>query len=194
MNDSGTRGLSKLTEVAVKPKPIERQKVDTCLRVFCDETVAALTTHPSLSADEEVQDTAKFVRTITDMWTILNVRSLNKDIHHANPLKAVIKSPDDPRLDQLVKLADMFALMERKAKSKRTKHEFVMLGEFNNDPIERLFGQIRQGSGGTYFVSALSTLEKLDIMKAKLLLKLNAEDVLKLDTEDGHIARNAGTK
>ena len=116
----------------------------------------------------------------------------------------------------------MFALMGRKVKSKRTKqltmdtakslyhtlngivdlcrhllatgHEFVMLGEFNNDPIERLFGQIRQGSGGTYFVSALSTLEKLDIMKAKLLLKLNAEDVLKLDTEDGHYCSKCGYK
>ena len=32
----------------------------------------------------------------------------------------------------------------------------------------------------------LQILEKLDIMKAKLLLKLNAEDALKLNTEVGH--------
>ena len=156
------------------------------------------------------------------MWTILNVRSLNKDIRHANPLEAVIKCPDDPRLDHLLQLANTFALMGRKAKSKRSKqltmdtakslhhtlngmvelcrhllatgHDFVMLGEFNNDPIERLFGQIRQGSGGTYFVSALSTLEKLDIMKAKLLLKLNADDVLKLDTDAGHSCAKCGYK
>ena len=38
-------------------------------------------------------------------------------------------------------------------------------------------------SGGTYFVSALSTKNS---MKAKLLLKLNADDVLKLDTDAGH--------
>ena len=65
LNDSGTRGLSKLTEVAVMPKPIERQKVETCLRVFCDETVAALTTHPSVK--EEAQDTANFIRIVTDI-------------------------------------------------------------------------------------------------------------------------------
>ena len=42
--------------------------------------------------------------------------------------------------------------------------------------------------------SALSTLKKLDIMKAKLLRKLNAEDVLKLDTEDGHHCSKCGYK
>ena len=198
LNDSGTRGLSKLTEVAVKPKPIERQKVDTCLRVFCDETICALSSHPSVCANPEVKDTANFIRIVTGMWTILNVRSDFKDIKHNNPLEAVIKTPDDPRLDQLLQLAEMFQKMGRNLRHKRVKqltvdtakalhhtlnglvelcrhllatsHEYVMLGEFSNDPIERLFGKIRQGSGGTYFVSALSVLEKFDIMKAKLLL------------------------
>ena len=40
--NSCIRGLSKLTDVAVRPKPVERQRVSTCLRVFCDETHAAL--------------------------------------------------------------------------------------------------------------------------------------------------------
>ena len=40
--------MSKLTETAVYPKPIERQRVSTCLCVFCDETVVALETHPEL--------------------------------------------------------------------------------------------------------------------------------------------------
>ena len=31
--------MSKLNYVAANPKPIERQKVDTCLRVFCEETI-----------------------------------------------------------------------------------------------------------------------------------------------------------
>ena len=34
--------MSKLSEVSVYPKPIERQRVSTCLRVFCDRTVSAL--------------------------------------------------------------------------------------------------------------------------------------------------------
>ena len=30
---------SKLTEVAVNPKPVERQRVSPCLQVFCDNTI-----------------------------------------------------------------------------------------------------------------------------------------------------------
>ena len=41
-------GLSKLNEVSVRPKPIERQSVPTCQRVFCEETLAALRVHPGL--------------------------------------------------------------------------------------------------------------------------------------------------
>ena len=33
--------MSKLTEVSVNPKPIERQKVNVCLQVFSDETLNA---------------------------------------------------------------------------------------------------------------------------------------------------------
>ena len=51
-NNSGVRGLSKLTEVAVTPKPVERQRVTTCLRVFCEETLTALKVHPSVNASE----------------------------------------------------------------------------------------------------------------------------------------------
>ena len=40
-----TSNLSKLTEVAVHPKPVERQKVALCLKIFYDETVAALKSH-----------------------------------------------------------------------------------------------------------------------------------------------------
>ena len=36
-NLSGVCGVSKLTEAAVCPKPLERQRVSTCLKVFCEE-------------------------------------------------------------------------------------------------------------------------------------------------------------
>ena len=38
--------MSKLNETSVYPKPIERQRVSTCLNVFYDETVVELKTHP----------------------------------------------------------------------------------------------------------------------------------------------------
>ena len=38
---------------------------------------------------------------------------------------------------------------------------------------EKEFGKLRQGSGGTYFITVQQIIEKLDIKKARLLLKLN---------------------
>ena len=42
--------------MVANPKPIERQKVDTCLKVFYDETVAALKSQPGIQ-DENVDGT-----------------------------------------------------------------------------------------------------------------------------------------
>ena len=41
--------------LAANPKPIERQKLDTCLKVFFDETVDALKFHPVME-DEKLQN------------------------------------------------------------------------------------------------------------------------------------------
>ena len=41
-----TNGLSILNEVAVRPKPVKRQNVFTCLRIFYDETLHALKVLP----------------------------------------------------------------------------------------------------------------------------------------------------
>ena len=32
-------------------------------------------------------------------------------------------------------------------------NEYVMLGSFSTDPLETAFGKLRQGSGGTYFIT-----------------------------------------
>ena len=220
LNDSGTRGLSLLNHVAVRPKPIERQKVSTCLKVFCDETYTALTTHPSLCDREDVSETAEFIRCVTDMWKILNVRSAYKDERHRNPLEAVIESVDDSRLELLLSNAKMFQKMEKPRGGKRSRcltidtaqaihhtlnglvdlskhlltddHDFVMLGEYSNDPLEKAFSKIRQGSGGTYFISVQQTMEKLRIMKTKLLLQLDPDCVADLKFDAGHHCSKCG--
>ena len=53
LEDGNLVKISKLSYVAANLKPIERQKVDTCLKVFCDETVDALKFHPGMQ--EELQ-------------------------------------------------------------------------------------------------------------------------------------------
>ena len=79
LNESRTCGLSLHNGVAVRPKPIKREKVSTCLKVFCDETYTALRSHPSLINRDDVEETAEFIRSVTAMWKILNVCSKYKD-------------------------------------------------------------------------------------------------------------------
>ena len=47
--------MSMLDDVSVHPKPIERQKVSTCLKVFFDERYNALLIHPGMADVEDVQ-------------------------------------------------------------------------------------------------------------------------------------------
>ena len=50
-----------------------------------------------------------------------------------------------------------------------------MLGWFSTDPLERAFGKLRQGSGGTYFLSVQSVIEKIRIQEAKLSIQLKLD-------------------
>ena len=46
-----------------------------------------------------------------------------------------------------------------------TTHEYVLLGIYTTDFLEKMFGKLRQGSGGTYFINVQQCLEKLAIEK-----------------------------
>ena len=63
---------SELSEVAVCPSPIERQKVSLCLNVFCDETVCALKCHSKM---QNAKDTVVFIKKALQFWHIVNVKS-----------------------------------------------------------------------------------------------------------------------
>ena len=56
-------------------------------------------------------------------------------------------------------------------------HEYVPLGKASTDPLEKEFGKLRQGSGGTYFITVQQILEKVSINKTKLLLTLKGINV-----------------
>ena len=64
-------------------------------------------------------------------------------------------------------------------------HQYVLIGHFTTDSLEKEFSKLRQGSGGTYFLSFQQVVEKLDISKTKQLLKLK-EDVRNLEVDVGH--------
>ena len=218
LNESGTRGLSLLDDVAVRPKPIERQNVSTCLKVFSNETYTAVMSHPSFQQRRDFDETGQFIRCVRDMWSILNVRSKYKDERHLNPLEAVVESKDDERLEFLLELAEMFRKMGKPRGGRRRRcltidtsnalwhtinglvelckhlldddHDFVMFGDYSNDPLEKAFGKLRQGSGGTYFISVQQLMEKLAIIKTKLLLRLDPECAENLEEHAGHKCAN----
>ena len=70
--------MSDLTEEAVAPKPIERQKVSTCLKVFSERTYHAIVNHSRL--DSYKVDTAIFLQIVINWWKILNVKSSNRSV------------------------------------------------------------------------------------------------------------------
>ena len=62
-----------------------------------------------------------------------------------------------------------------------------MLDIFSTDPLEKQFSKLRQGSGGTYFITVQQIFKKVNISKSKLLLNLNSDAVNDLfEIEPGH--------
>ena len=53
-----------------------------------------------------------------------------------------------------------------------------------------MFGKLRQGSGGTYFITVQQVLEKVCIHKAKLLLQLRVDITDLIDC--GHACAKCG--
>ena len=47
------------------------------------------------------------------------------------------------------------------------------VGVSTSVPLENQFGRLRQGCGGTYFITGQQTLKKVGIAKTKLLLNLD---------------------
>ena len=98
--------LSKLNDVSVSPKPIERQSVSICLRIFCDETIAALESHPKIN-NEAASGTVNFLKIVLKFWKIFNVKNPRENQAHNNAMRAVIKMPDDLRIKFLLDVAEI---------------------------------------------------------------------------------------
>ena len=48
-------------------------------------------------------------------------------------------------------------------------NDYVIFGWFTTDFLEKYFSKLRQGSGGTYFITAQSVIEKMRIHHGKLI-------------------------
>ena len=132
-------------------------------------------------------------------WKICNTKEKGEFEFFKDNLRGEITDPNDVKLRILLKIADMAEKMTAKGKNrvrqltrdtgKALAHvcrglvdltrsllasgfEYVLLGWFTTDPLEKYFGKLRQGSGGTYFITVQGILEKTRILQTKLCLQL----------------------
>ena len=133
-------------------------------------------------------------------------------MRHNDPLQAVISDPNDSRLDIILEFGNMAKNMAGKQGQRvkqlskdtslalyhtcngfvdlcrhllNTNHEYDCPGKFTTDYLENEFGKLRQGSGGTYFISVQQVIEKLHIKQSSLLLSLNV-NIEDFNVESGH--------
>ena len=191
--------MLKLTEAYFYPKPIERKSVATCLRVFCKETYTGIINHPGMRNVDGRGYTAAFIKIVVNWWKILNIKSRSVDVRFNNKLQAVVQDHLGERLNTILQFGEM-ALQMKGGQGKRYKqftrdttqtihhtcngivslrrsllqvtNNYVLLGTFSTDPVAKEFGKLRQGSGGTYFITVKQITEKVTISKVSLLLQL----------------------
>jgi len=182
---------SKLTKVAVDPPLISRQRVDLALKVFCKETASALR---CVGKDE----TAKFIELIVDYFYIMNTKSPSTGIHLRDPLRHPIDSTNHPCFSFLTDFKEMVSKMKpiraRRAVGEMTLttetsvslsrsiegflqmvnfllangYQYVLLGRYTSDHIEKLFGKWRQSAGSNYYISVADVMQAERIQWAKI--------------------------
>ena len=117
VESTGINQLSKLNEKSVFPKPIERQNVDLCLRVFSYETIAALETHPEVDQNE-ARGTIQFLKIMVGFWKIVNTKEKGEMELFKDKLRGEITDQDDVKLQILQKIACMAEKMTAKIKDR----------------------------------------------------------------------------
>ena len=152
--------------------------------------LTAIINHPGIRNVGGREHTAVFIRVVVNWWNILNVKSIGVDVRFNNKLQAVVQDPLEERLNTILQFGEM-ALQMKSGQGKRYKqftrdtaqaihhtwcgivslcrsllrvsHNYVLLGTFSTDPLEKEFGKLRQGSGGTYFITVQEIIEKVNI-------------------------------
>lgn len=188
--------LSPLTEKAVRPKPIERQNVNLVLKVFCDKTATAL----DIKFGTETEDTTLFIKFIVKWWTVVNNRQKGLDERLKDLRRTAIASSDCWQISFLMndvpQFASYLAPVNSKNRNKKltadtskalantsmglsslachllhTDHNYVLLGMFQTDYLEKQFGKYRQCGGGKYLISVHDISQRFRIDKARKFFK-----------------------
>ena len=152
--------------------------------------------------------TGNMVRNVSKMWNILNVKTTSAGRRLNDPDREPITDANDPRLSFLVEIAHCFNEMKStythrvrsltddtsnalyltltglvhltKMFLEKFKFDYVLLGQFQSDPIEGAYGGFRQGSGGNYHISYEQILSSMTLQRLKLF------DILELPYSNEH--------
>ena len=170
---SHIRMAHKLNKIVLDPTNIQRSSAKLALAVFHESTVSALEYFVYIQG-KPWEDTLNFVKLITNLWKILNVKSSNIGTHKLDPLRCPINSEDDSKLHLLKSYEDLFGnwrssgsglsiqtinashllctcLRELSIHLMRDQgFRYVLLGQIQSDPIEKRFGTYRQMSGSNF--------------------------------------------
>ena len=165
---------TKFDYTTLHPNNFEKQTVQLVDNIFNDKTCAALDGKPGM------EGTAKFVKYVTRIWNILNIKSCDIAVRLNDPVRKRFTDPKNSRLYFLLKMATMFMKMDNSVRGKRVKgltsetanvlhrtivgivdltrtllnqgYAYVWPGKLSSDRIEGEFGVCRQSSGGNYLI------------------------------------------
>ena len=187
---------TQLNHQTLYPSNFDKQKVKLVFNVFNDKTVARL-------QEQQSNDTAAFVKQVTRLIKIINVKSPHTGTRHNDDDRRPITDPKDPRLTFIHQMATCFKEMDNGLRGRRIRgltsdtanalHRslngliqvtrqflslgmpYVLLGKLQSDRLEAEFGIYRQSSGGNYLISVEQVLSSLSLQRLKLFHKLDFE-------------------
>ena len=122
---------TKLDYKTLHPNNFEKQKVHLVCNIFNDKT------HVVLDGMDGKEGTQKFVKYVTKMWNILNIRSTDIAYRLNDPDRKIITDPFDPRLDFLLKMGRMFKEMDNSFRGQRIRG---LTGDTSNALHQTLLG------------------------------------------------------
>ena len=186
--------LTKLDFQSLYPNNVEKQRVQLVCNVFNEKTVVVL-------VQKNIKETASFVRNVTKMWNILNIRSISIGYRLKDNDRLPFTDVNDKRLDFLLRMATIFKQMDNSIKGSRIKgltnetsnalnqtlvgivdliktllirgYKYVLPGKISSDRTEDEFGIYRQSSGGNYLISAEQVFSSFQLERVKLFSKLD---------------------
>ena len=138
-----------------------------------------------------------FIKIVLGWWKIVSTHVAGADKALNDPLKAEIRECSDQRLQAIKNFGNLALKMscqhglrikqltrdngnciyhtfcgvfELCESLLQNSHDYVFLGQFSTDSLEKEFSKLRQGSGGAYFITVQQIIEKVNISKASLVL------------------------